>query len=643
MERKLIANLFFLLVISLQTNAQEMKYGKITKAEKELTFVAFEPDADAVVLEENSFNSFNGGILHNHYHKRVKILKESGTEHGNIRIRYFSGNNGIQNVNKISAQLVNFDGDNEEVVKLSKADFYYVDGENGWKEVRFTFPEVRPGSILEYEYNMQDKGITFLDSWIFQNQIPTLKSTYSISIPSYLNYRLMSQGEQVLKTSAKQYDGVYKWTLNDLHSIKEEPFMTNYQDYLEKLDFQLAGYVSSSSALGAGRSFKETYTSWQELSDFIFESDRFGSYLKPSKSLIGLFYNATENSDKLSKAKAVYSYVQNSIKFNNWQGYYPTQDLKSLLEKKQGSRADINLLLLAQLRANDISAVPFMISSKGNGRSHLLDSPFLDQFNQLLVLAEIEGKEYFLDASNENYPFGYLPLYFHVSQGYALRDKNSGLIPVTQQHRSGINQVGNIKVNESGKLQSQIHLRFSEYDAISQAISKVKLGDDDFKKEIFNKTGEFFEVTITEKYEPKRIMDISVMGQELELGQDLLMVSPFNYVRWSENPLKADYRTFPIDMLYAFNDMYSTVIEIPEDYELDDFPEPVEVMLPSNIASFSYKVEPIGGTIKVSSSINFKHSLIPAGFYPELKYFFGLVTSKLQEPIILKKSAVVAD
>lgn len=283
-----------------------------------------------------------------------------------------------------------------------------------------------------------------------------------------------------------------------------------------------------------------------------------------------------------------------------------------------------------------------MISSKGNGRSSLLDSPFLDQFNQVIVMAVLNGNEYFLDATNDSYSFGYIPFDFHVNQGYILKEKDSGLIPIVQNHRSGINQIRNIKVNENGKLQSQVHVRFSEYDAISKTILKNKLGDEDFFKETFDNSGELAELNITEKEEPKKIMDVNILGKEIDLSQQMLMISPFTYSRWSENPLKADTRVFPIDVNYTFNDLYSTIIEIPDGYELDDFPESIEVMVPGDIASFTYKVEEIGDLVKISGGINFKHSFVPASFYPELKYFFGLVTSKLQEPVILKKVDQIA-
>lgn len=353
--RKFLVFLSF--VISLGTQAQKMEYGKISKSEVELKFVEFDPDADAVVLEEYSENDFYNFILHNFTHRRVKILKQSGTQHGTVAVRYFHGRSGIQTVNRFSARLVNFDGGKEKVYKLSKKDFFIVDAENGWKEVRFTFPEVKVGSIFEYKYKMQDRGISYLDGWVFQNKIPTLKSSYSIDIPAYLGYRILSQGVKVQKINPKQRDGKYKWALTDIKSIKEEPFMSNYVDYLEKIDFQRGGFVSENTSLKGGSKINDTYSNWQDLTDFLYEWDILSSFLKPSKTQIGGFYKSENGSEsELIKAKEIYSLVQESLETSYWSAQYPLQDLKTTLEKKNGSRADINLTLLAIMRANELEA-----------------------------------------------------------------------------------------------------------------------------------------------------------------------------------------------------------------------------------------------------------------------------------------------
>src|SRR5262249_14212386 len=54
------------------------------------------------------------------------------------------------------------------------------------KKVKFTFPSVQPGAVLEYNYRKSRPGIYGADIWDFQQEFPVLKTTYTIIVPSPL-------------------------------------------------------------------------------------------------------------------------------------------------------------------------------------------------------------------------------------------------------------------------------------------------------------------------------------------------------------------------------------------------------------------------------------------------------------------------
>lgn len=168
-----------------------------------------------------------GTVQHSTIHRRIKILKESGKDVGNVSITFYAGE-GIQNVNKLNAQTINIENGIEKITKLSKDDFFEVDLDDNYKEVRFTFKDVKVGSIIEYSYLKTDKSITFLDSWVFHNPMPTMKSTYTIEVPSFLNYNFLAQGEKTQSCKYQtNYPGTYSWTVSNLSAIKNEPMMSN--------------------------------------------------------------------------------------------------------------------------------------------------------------------------------------------------------------------------------------------------------------------------------------------------------------------------------------------------------------------------------------------------------------------------------
>lgn len=621
--------------------AQNLKFGKFSQEEIDLKEVDFEPGADAVVLAEVSYNSFTGGVLRSEVHRRLKILKESGRDHANVTHSFYSKDN-IEDMVGLNAHTVNFVGTNMVVTKLGKEDFFETDLGNGWKEVRFSFKNVQAGSILEYTYTRISKSVSFLNPWHFHNVIPTLRSTYAISIPSYFNYRYLPQGEQTLACNFAKGNGLYEWTVTNLNAIKPEPMVANYEDYIEKISLQLAGYAFvNSEAYGGESGFQNTYSTWQELTKFIVGLEKFTQYMKPQGSQKDYFLiPIKQDQAELDKAKAIYAWVQKTISFNEKDGNFPSQTLKSLIETKKGSRPDMNLMLMTALNANGIPAYPLMISSKGNGHSRLVDTPFLDQFDQLIVFVKVDGKDYYLDVTNPARPFGYLPLRFHASHGYIMLEEGSGLIPLQITHRSGISQIVSIKPNAENRLVFETTVRFTDYDALTR-INEDRPVADTLKAELLGKEAALLvkDFTFSQKSEPRKQLDTKFVVEAEAMDADMQFIKPFTFMRWDENPFQSSTRTFPVDFLYTFSDNYSAQIQIPEGYELDDYPEAVKLTIPTGSALFTYEITPFSNQVNINVTIALKSSLIYPDIYPDLKYFMEILTSKLQEPVVLKKVA----
>lgn len=632
MGKKSVLSFILLFSILSFAQAQEIIYGRYTQKEIDLKEVAYEPEADAVILGENSTSKIEIPEMESVVTRRLKILKPSGIKYGTVTIPFYHGAEGWVRVTKVKAQITNFKDGEQKTIALKDSDFFTVDTRNGWKEIRFTLPDVQEGSIIEYEYIKLDKRLTVLEGWVFQNPLPTLLSVYSIEIPGTLNYRVLSQGEQATKHRFDaRKDGTYKWILTDLRSFSEEPYMSHYMDYLEKIEFQLAGYGFRSST--------NVFSTWVDLARFLMNVEDMRSYAKPNKANAEKIQEKIiERETQLETAKVFYKHVVDNFEYNGYSGIVADEPIKRLFETKKGARPDINMLLLAYLTQNGIEAYPVLISSKGNGRSNIVDSPFADQFNQLILAVIADGKVYYVDATSKQVPFGYLPEAFHVEKGFLLKDKESGLIPISITHRSGIQQAVNIKLENTGNLISESSIRFLEYDAIALDTQLAKSTEEEVKKESFQLDGEtILDFSLSSREEPRKAMDAKLKKSFGEFGGDLLFIQPFQYNRWSENPFKAESRTFPVDFYHTFLDNYTSIIEIPEGYELDDYPEEASLMLPSGLFAFNYKISSLDGMVKVNATLDLKANVLPAALYGDLKYFMEVVTSKLKEPVVLKK------
>lgn len=624
----IIFAIFFIQIRSIC--AQELIFGKYTSSELEIKEVEFQPEADAVILGEISTNRVDLSGLESKITRRIKVLKPEGTDIANIIIRYYAPS---VTINKIRGQIMNFENGIQKLTAVKETDMYTVDIGDGIKELRFTFPNVQVGSIIEYEYQTTDRRITILQPWIFQNYLPTLLSVYSIDIGGSLNYRMLSQGPQTTKYKfGVRKDGVYQWILTDLRSIEVEPFMSNVQDYLEKVEFQLSGY--------GFRGNNNVFTDWNDLAEHILNMEQFRSYLKPNKAMTEkLVQSGVPETSQLEIAKYLYNHVINDFKFDGSIGFIPDETLREILEKKSGSRASINCLLMSYFLKYGLEAHPLLISSKGNGRSNIIDSPFADQFNNLILAVKADERFYFVDATNKDRPFGYLPLDFHVSKGYVMNPKMSGLIPISLPHRSGINQSIKINLVEDNQYSTDMTIRFFDYDAIPVLSSASDMEESEFSEKYFSTEGQTIqEFSLSTKNETRVTFDVKMKTTSEILGEDFLFLKPFQYNRWVENPFKAEKRTFPIDFEHTFIDNFTSVIEIPEGFELDDFPEEVSLTLPGNGFIFNYNISTLDKMVKINATMELKTTIIQPDIYQELKYFMETVSSKLQEPIVLKKT-----
>lgn len=615
--------------IPIFSSAQELTFGKYSADDFEYREVPYQPDAAAVVLGEFSVNvvTFLGVI--SDVLQRIKILKPEGTRAADVVIRYYAPS---VKIGDIKAQTVNIQDGQTIITKVNESNIYTVDGGNGYQEIRFAFPDAKVGSILEYEYTSSDTRLKVLQPWIFQNSYPTLFSVYSMETGGSLNYRALSQGPQATKFEFDgRNDGIYKWTLTDLKAIEPEPYMAYYEDYLERVEFQLSGYGFKGS--------NTVFVDWNDLAEFILSLDQFKSYIKPNRSSAEMLAKAAPTGNtQLEKAKSLFRYVVSNYKYNKYSSIVPDKTLKEILEEKSGSRATINNLLMSLLRYHGIEAYPMMISSKGSGRPKIIDSPFVDQFNNLILVVMADEKFYYVDATSDLVPFGYLPVDFHVDKGFLLKDGESGLWPLNLTHRSGINQTTNIQYDGSDVLKIDATVRFLDYDAINLAMVAEDLKDREIIEEYFQNDGESVkEFSLSSRDEPRKTYDVKLAKTLDGFGGDLLLITPFQYTRWDESPFKSDTRIFPIDFDHTFSDNFNAIIEIPDGYVLDDFPTPVSIGTRGNEMVFNYKAETLDHIVKINANLELKVGIIQPEYYADVKVFFETITAKLQEPVVLKK------
>lgn len=182
---------------------------------------------------------------------RTKILKPEGAKHANIDITYYNGDK-YKTVNndelmdlkvrvftknekgKVEKRNVNTDGFARERV------------DDNYTVLHVVVPDVEPGSIIEYQYNITSTRPAFLYDWVFQEDIPTVHTKCDIDIPAFLQFNMNVPINKLIKSGVEVGHLAYDSNRADLKKGKTCP--TNHYkivgDYILPQDEKIANFTS---------------------------------------------------------------------------------------------------------------------------------------------------------------------------------------------------------------------------------------------------------------------------------------------------------------------------------------------------------------------------------------------------------------
>ena len=350
-----IVNLLVLLLCPIYTavaqNAINMKFGKPTKAEMQMTTYEAEPDADAVVLcrlTDVEYTIQQTGYLVDYKEKvRIKVLKPEGARFAKVVIPYLkstpidNSNSSSKLVLKVSATENNsvsssfdeqagamttsdLDRYSEESIEDLKATAYNLKGSKVVKsalkkgdiaetkiddqhyQVEFTIPDVQEGTVIEYEYTLHSELFWLLHDWFAQREIPVAYAKLDMNIPRYLLFELEEHGIQRLISTCESGSMRYKLESDplaaptivpsnhyicvgrNLKSVKPGDGVWSMQDNCAGI----SAYVKHYSMRGAA--VVDCSTTWENIDEKILKSEDLGKQLDDHSPLLQQLKDAGE-------------------------------------------------------------------------------------------------------------------------------------------------------------------------------------------------------------------------------------------------------------------------------------------------------------------------------------------------------------
>jgi hypothetical protein len=539
--------------------------------------------------------------------------------------------------------------------------------DNKRTERKFTLPNVREGSIIEYIFTIRSDYLSIPD-WQFQYTVPALWSEYRVGYPEYLNYKKLQKGYlsfdindnttesvsiSMLETSRGEGLGTrstinnykldyqqntYRWLINNVPAFKEEPYMNALINYISSIDFELASYKFP---YGMVKNFTQT---WEKINEDMLSDEDFGLQVKRGGFLkeVAAQIKST-NTDPTQQMIAAFEYVRGLMKWDGRERVYVTQSLRNVYEKKSGSSADINLLLVTLMKELGIDSDPVILSTRSNGMV-FPSQIMLGQFNYVIASAKIGEKAYLMDATEKACPYNILMPRCINGQGRIISESRQGWIDLNSTHRYEYTNLINASIEKDGTIKGKIQRMYGNYAALDKRIEiNGKIDHDDYIRSIENNyqglTISNYELNDLDSLNKPytEVLDVEITDASLIAG-NILTITPLLYYPWVTNPFKMEDRKFPVDYTYPRIYKYIVTFELPEGYILDEKPANLVLAMPDGKTKFTYRLNLNGRILQVSSTLDIGKALYNSDEYALLKEFYGNLVKKQAEKVVLKKA-----
>ncbi|RXR22215.1 transglutaminase domain-containing protein [Flavobacterium stagni] len=655
---------FLVFFVPLLTIAQ-YNLDKVTKSQLEEKFYPADSTASAAFLFKTcklkfDYNAETGFSIVAEYTLKLKIYKLEGLSWADITIPYYVGyktlnKDVVTNVKGYTYNLIDGEIVRQKVTSEGRVD---IKTNEFWAKKIVAFPSVKVGSIIELNYEIRSQDIQSIDLMQLQHAIPVAAAKLKIEIPLFFTYKIIRFGKlefdlrskvnqnsinYVAKVGSSRANSDYYLQFNqvvneaelkNIPALKEEPFTNDINDYYSKIALELE------SVQFPDEPQKKYATTWSDVAKMLNEHEKFGKALQNSDYYIDDFNRiANDNLQPKEFMLAIFEWVKKQISWNKNKGYFSSQPLDEAYQKRSGSVADINLILISFLRMGGFDAHPVLLSTRENGA---ITFPSYSYFNYVVVGVKLENQLYLLDASQHAGTSTLLPTMALNDKGqmfYANGNVETvNLMPSTLSLK---NTSILTKVDKDGSLSGQVKCIYTDYKCWD-VLADYSASDKDNWTQQKEKKWHLDEITnyglndLKDKVVAEELFEFKSHKYIESIG-DKLLISPLLFQSIIENPFKSDTREYPVHFSYPNREKATVVFTIPEGYSIQSFPKDVAFSLPDNAMSYKFVIAVNGNQMTVIRTLDCNQAEFSPDLFPSLKEFLTLVVSKETEKIVLIK------
>lgn len=642
-------------------------YGKIDKADLLMTDCDFDAGAPAFKLldygkvrfakskymDEKDLTSQSGNVqgkllkVVTERRVRIKILKKEGIDLANIKIPFFTKEEVIK---KAAACTYNIDGSgNITVSDVGKDGIYVKKVTQTNSQLVMVLPNVKVGSVIEYKYILETENEFFVRDWYFQSVgMPTRLSYYDINIPlthgfgeeAFINHPSAVKNTKELKETygegMAQVEVPFAnrvFYLQNVTSIKGEPYAGAVGDYMQRVYYHSVGTGSTKS--------KDPMALWRNMANML--SDKGGYDANAVADIVGseaLVQKASQQQDTAQKIKIIFDYLRNSITCTEEEDIFPNEGAAAAWQKRSGSMADINLLLVNLLQKAGVNALVLMGSTYDNGVVSL-NYPSYKQFNVLMAYVPTANGFYLLNAADKACLSTLVPWYMLGTKGLVINGDESFFADITDNGNDYKQVVDvDITIDNKGKATGKALIKSYGYAKASRLDTWLRNKDKFGSEHLANAQFSFAIDGLQVSNEANDTLPLEQrFSFNLPINQSGAYYNvPTNlFTGLTKNPFTNDERRTDVEFRYYQAYYLNVNITVADGFAFETPPPKTQLEMPNKTIEYSRTVDASGKKLSLQTVLLFNQSDFRAKEYGFLKDFYKKLFNLLDEPIVVKR------
>lgn len=653
----LLLNCFVGHVYSLEVNR---KMGKPTTEELNMTTYSPDPEAKAVVLyhETNAQYDYNANIgdfrIVYDVKVRIKVLAPEGVEAGNVSIEYIDpedNNNSSENVRGLKVTTYNVENGKTVSTKMSSDLQNKERIDRSYCQIKFAAPNVKVGSVIEYEYRLQSDFYFNPKTWYAQCDYPVFYTKYKITVPDWFLFNCYPGGICHL-TSTKDLDNfssvvpgssmplttpanAHIFEGRELPALESKDYIYCLKDYSTRVEHELRRIQIPGSL------YKEYNTSWTSLAYSLYKDEDFGARYKMSNPLKEQqkALNLSEETPIMERVEALRNLLWENYKWNGSYSIWGTSSRSIRNDKDHElNMGSFDFTMMAMLRDANINAYPVVMSRRSMG--FLPFYPSSRYFNAMVLRVNTSDSTcIYFDPTAKGYPIGVLPDDLMAKKGIVIYTDRAQMVDLSKVSEGKDIISVTASLGEDGHLKGHADIRYSQQSAgmFRDAYRSAKDSAEFAQKRATDDAVEISDYKVKDADSNLEHVTESIdFEQELQVAGDRIYINPFLFVE-AKSPFTAESRILPVEWATVYSKRVNVNITLPEGYEIEEMPKSKNLSFEDG--GITARIKVLSGGDKLGISYQFARQLLIANSnqYEGLRSFYGALESATQEMIILKK------